>query len=220
MARLIITESEKNNIHKMYGLIMEQGKTIVSIEKKIPITSGKDENGDIVDTTDWDGVHAIFSSKRKEYSDNLVSRVEPYLQTEKFRVTDVKISSEKNGKEITTKGSVTLTPISQGQKPHIVFTTRGSLGNDYVNRYDKQVNGLENRIKSTYGSTSVETFGPFDVKIKNTKIKYKQIFYAADSNQPQSKTNQQQNKPKENIKTVINPFRVDYSEIQTGYDDY
>jgi hypothetical protein len=170
-------------IKSMMGLIMEQNSTVVSIEGKVPITSGKDNKGNIVDTTDWDGVHAIISSKRPEYSDTLIDRVEPYLKTGKYRVTNVKISSKKVGSEIITNGSVTLTISSQGQKPHTIFTTRGSLGDDYVARYDAQVNGLEERIKSTYGSTSVETFGPFDVNVVGTNVNYKQIFYAADSSE-------------------------------------
>jgi hypothetical protein len=209
--KFIIEESEKNNIRKMHGLIMEQKETIISIEGKVPITSGKNDKGKIVDTTDWDGVHAILSSKKKEYADNLVSRVEPYIKTGNYIVTNVKISSKKVGSEIVTNGSVSLTPVPQGKKPHTIFTTRGSLGKDYVDRYDEQVNGLEERIKSTFGSTLVETFGPFDVNIEGTKVNYKQIFYAADSNQtPQTKTNQQQpsNKP-----TVGNPFKVNYSTI-------
>jgi hypothetical protein len=175
-------------IKSMMGLIMEQNSMVVSIEGKVPITSGKDDKGNIVDTTDWDGVHAIISSKRPEYNDTLVDRVEPYLKRKKYRVTNVKISSKKVGSEIITNGSVTLNLITQGQKPHTIFTTRGSLGYDYIARYDAQVSGLEDRIKSTYGSTSVETFGPFDVNVVGTSVNYKQIFYAADSSETAQNT--------------------------------
>lgn len=173
-----------SRIKSMMGLIMEQTTFNVSIENKIPIVYGKDKNGKTVDNTDWDGVHAIFSSQRPEFTDNLVNRVSPYLKTGKYVVTNVTISAKKINNEIVTKGDVTLTEIAQGQKPHTVFASRGSIGYDYANRHDEQVTNIKSRLKANYNG-KVTTFGPYEVDVVGTGVKFRQTFFAVEnSGQP------------------------------------
>jgi len=140
--------------------------------------------------TDWDTVHGYFGSKK--LADNLERRVSKALTEGNYRVENVVISTVMKGGTITTTGTVDLRPISAGELPHKYFTTRGSIGatsNDpkvisdpdyYVNRHDKQVNGLDGRLKAYYKSNGVETFGPYEIFIKKTGYAYKQSFFAIE----------------------------------------
>jgi len=165
MGRFIITESDKQNILGMYGLINEQ-------TKDVPITGEQPVNN-----TDWDLVHGILGSKRID--DDLEKRVGDALQNGNYRVSGVKISSFKQGDKIITTGNVTLTNPTQGQKPHKYFTTRGSIGGSYEQRHDTQVSGLSDRLKNYYKG-EVEVFGPFTVQVKGTNVFYKQSFFAIE----------------------------------------
>jgi hypothetical protein len=173
MKRFIITEEEKNSIRNMYGLINEQS---VKIQGKQPAQG-----------TDWDLVHGILGSKRLD--DDLEYRVGEELKKGNYRVTKVGVTSKKVGNEIITDASVDLVP--DNNKPHKIFTTRGSIGGNYVARHDQQVNGLSDRLK-TYYKGEVTVFGPYDISVQRTNVKYKQTFFAVEG-QPQSVQNQQQN---------------------------
>jgi hypothetical protein len=165
MKKFIITESDKQNILGMYGLINEQTNNIT-------ITGEQPANN-----TDWDLVHGILGSKRID--DDLEKRVGDALQKGNYRVSDVKISSFKQGDKIITTGNVTLTNPGQGQKPHKYFTTRGSIGGSYEQRHDTQVSGLSDRLKNYYKG-EVEVFGPFTVQVKGANVFYKQSFFAIE----------------------------------------
>jgi hypothetical protein len=173
-------------IKSMMGLIMEQNIKRVSIQGKVKITSGKDKNGKIVDTTNWDSVHGILGSKKK--TDDLEKRVDDELKIDNYRVVNVSFSSKKVGSVIITNGYVDLKPVSGNELPHKVFTTRGSIGDDYENRHDIQVSGLDGRLKSTYNG-NVTTFGPYTVTVAGTNVNYKQSFFAVEG---QSSQGQQQ----------------------------
>jgi hypothetical protein len=162
-------------IKTMMGLIMEQGVKIVSIQGKVPITSGRDNSGNIVDTTDWDGVHGILSSKK--IKDTLEKRVSTELTNGSYRVTKVTVTASKSGNKIITDGSVELTPVTTN--PHKIFATRGSIGDDYVNRHDEQVTSLKSRLKANYGG-KVTTFGPYDINVVGTGVNFKQSFFASE----------------------------------------
>jgi len=165
MKRFIITESDKQNILGMYGLINEQTKNI-TITGEQPVNN-----------TDWDLVHGILGSKRID--DDLEKRVGDALQNGNYRVSGVEISSFKQGDKIITIGSVRLINPAQGQTPHKYFTTRGSIGGSYEERHDNQVSGLSDRLKNYYKG-EVEVFGPFTVQVKDTNVFYKQSFFAIE----------------------------------------
>jgi hypothetical protein len=188
--RILISESEKNEIHKMYGLIKEQSSKRISIEGKQPV------NG-----TDWDLVHGILGSKRID--DDLEKRVGDVLQTGNFRVSNVFVSSKKSGNEIITTGVVDLVAPSQGQNPHKYFTTRGSIGDNYEQRHDTQVQGLEDRLKSYYKG-EVTLFGPYTINVVGTNYKFKQSFFAIEGSglQQQSQSNQTQQQTQKNNNTI------------------
>jgi len=185
--KFIISESEKNDIRKMYGLISEQSIKRVSIQGKQP-----------VDNTDWDLVHGILGSKRID--DDLEKRVGDELQTGNFRVSKVYLTSKKIGNEIVTDGAVDLIPVTADQNPHKYFTTRGSIGGDFENRHDTQVQGLEDRLKNYYKG-DVTVFGPYTINVEGTNYKFKQSFFAIEG-----KETQQSQQPGKSVKIVGNGF--------------
>lgn len=131
--------------------------------------------------TNWDLVHGILGSK--ELNDDLEQRVSDKLSQLKmggnYSVTNIKIQSYKNRGYIHTKATVYINESTDG-KSYTVFTTRGSIGHDYIKRHDKQVLGLSKRLSDYYNGT-VKTFGPYEVCVSDENgdcfIKYKQSFY-------------------------------------------
>jgi hypothetical protein len=200
--KFIITESEKNDIRRMYGLIKEQSSKRISIEGKQPI------NG-----TDWDLVHGILGSKRID--DDLEKRVGDVLQSGNFRVSNVFVTSKKSGNEIITTGVVDLVIPSQGQNPHKYFTTRGSIGGSYEQRHDTQVQGLEDRLKSYYKG-DVTLFGPYTIDVVGTNYKFKQSFFAIEGSGSQQQTQTTNSKPMTIVGTDITDLRTKLKSETAG----
>lgn len=186
--KFVISEQERNQIRGLYkGLLIEEQNSDVTITGQQPFPD-----------TDWDLVHAPFGSQRLQ--DDLEDRVSKALANGNYRVENVVISTVKKGNTINTNGTVSLRPVSANEIPHKYFTTRGSIGvvakteqekadpNYYVTRHDRQVNGLEDRLKSHYKSNGVEVFGPYEIFISGTNYAYKQSFFAIEG-QPSNKTN-------------------------------
>ena len=164
-------QEDIKRIKSMMGLIMEQNSTIISIQGRQSI------NG-----TDWDLVHGILGSNR--ITDDLEQRVGDELKNGNYRVTKVYVSSKRVGNEIVTDGVVDLLPVTGNELPHKVFTTRGSIGVDYENRHDTQINGLEGRLQ-TYYKGNVTVFGPYVVNVDGTNVKFKQSFFAIEGQSSQ-----------------------------------
>lgn len=187
-----------SRIKSMMGLIMEQGVKIVSIQGRQPVSG-----------TDWDLVHGILGSNRID--DDLEKRVGDELKNGNYRVTKVYVSSKQSGNEIITDGSVDLTPINGNELPHKIFTTRGSIGGDYENRHDTQVNGLEGRLQSYYKG-KVTTFGPYTVTVNGSNVKYKQSFFAVEGQPLQGQQTNRQN-------TQQTPISVSDSDMEKFRND-
>ena len=173
MGKFILTEEDRKSIRGLYGL-NEQSSEIVSIKGEQPYPNG----------TDWDLVHGILGSKR--LSDDLEKRVSEKLKSGSYRVTDVKISSYVSDNKVITDGTVTL--VSDINNPDIAFTTRGSIGGNYEQRHDNQINGLVDRLSAYYQGITRQ-FGPFIVNVKGSSWRYKQSFFAV------SKQNTEPSKP-------------------------
>ena len=201
-------------IKSMMGLIMEQNNKRISIQGRQSI------NG-----TDWDLVHGILGSNR--LTDDLEQRVGDELKNGNYRVTKVYISSKKVGNEIVTDGAVDLSPVTGNELPHKVFTTRGSIGGDYENRHDAQVNGLEGRLQ-TYYKGNVTVFGPYIVNVDGTNVKFKQSFFAIEG---QSSQGQQSSKPtliegngfndlRNKLKTQTSGITIDENSVRIDINTY
>jgi hypothetical protein len=170
----------------------------------------------------------------------LEERVSKVLSGGTYVVDNVVISTVKQGNTIKTNGTVSLRQASPNETPHKYFTTRGSIGDIntdkgdpdyYVNRHDKQVGGLDGRLKSFYKSNNVETFGPYEIFISGTTYAYKQSFFAIEGQKSQSNNNQQitvqgtnesdlRNKMKAQTNISINPnsFIVDMNNYKISFE--
>jgi len=142
---------------------------IVTIEGKQPYVN-----------TDWDLVHGILGSNR--LNDDLEDRVSDRLSQlsyGNYNVKSIKLVSYKHGDYIYTKAKVYIGK-SDDNKSYTVFTTRGSIGYNYVKRHDEQVYGLPKRLSYVYGG-EVKVFGPYVVCVSDENgvcfMKYKQSFY-------------------------------------------
>ena len=172
MKKFVITESEVLQIKSLYGL-NEQTKVpkndYVDIQGIQPYPNG----------TNWDLVHGILGSK--ELDDDLESRVSKKLKEGIWRVRgiDGPWTFIRNNNVIT---NCTVSLVEVDNNPDIAFTTRGSIGTNFEQRHDTQVNGLVERLNALYkGST--RTFGPYIRKITGTNWAYKQTFFVV-SKQP------------------------------------
>lgn len=157
------------NLHHTYST---SECIVVTIEGKQPYNKGLN--------TDWDLVHGILGSTR--LTDDLEERVSKQLSQlshSNYNVKDIKIDSYKQGDYIYTKAKVYISK-SEDNKSYTIFTTRGSIGYNYIKRHDEQMNGLSKRLSNTYGGT-VKTFGPYIICVANENgdclIRYKQSFY-------------------------------------------
>lgn len=162
----IVSVVFSQNLHHTYT---EKNHYVVTIEGKQP-----------TDNTDWDLVHGVLGSKR--LTDDLEERVSKQLSQMfgNWNVKDIKIESYKQGNYIYTKAKVYIGR-SDDNKSYTVFTTRGSIGYDYVRRHDEQVFGLTERLSTYYGNGTVKTFGPYVICVSDENgecfMKYKQSFY-------------------------------------------
>ena len=195
MKKFVITESEILQIKSLYGL-NEQTTVpkddVVSIQGIQPYPNG----------TNWDLVHGILGSK--ELDDDLESRVSKKLKEGIWRVRNIEGPySYISGDNVITNCHVSL--IEVDNNPDIAFTTRGSIGTNFEQRHDTQVNGLVERLNALYkGST--RTFGPYIRKIKGTNWAYKQTFFVV-SKQPVNQSGKSpflQNGVYKGIRTVDN----------------
>jgi len=155
----------------LFVVTIVSSQHVVTIEGKQPYPN-----------TDWDLVHGILGSNR--LNDDLEQRVSDKLSQLRmdgtYNVTDIKIQSYKNSGYIYTKATVYINESTDG-KSYTVFTTRGSIGYDYIKRHDEQALGLSKRLSDYYNGT-VKTFGPYEVCVSDENgdcfIKYKQSFYS------------------------------------------
>ena len=209
-------EENINRIKEVMGVINEQAQVETishTITQPYP-------------NPNWDTVHA-FSTKASD--SDLEDKVGLKLKSGNYRVVDVRISTTIIGNTIQTKGDVDLKMIAQNEMPHISFTTRGSIGIPgainkegltYVDRHDKQVKGIEDRLKAYYKSNDVKTFGPFEIAIDKTNYAYKQTFFAIEgtptpTNQqtPTTITANSMDELRTNLKTQTQNISIDPNTI-------
>ena len=213
MGKFIITEEDRKSIRGLYGL-NEQSSEIVSIKGEQPYPNG----------TDWDSVHGILGSKK--IYDDLEDRVGKKLKEGNYRVTNVKVLSYVSDNKVITDGTVTL--VSDTNNTDIAFTTRGSIGDNYEQRHDNQVNGLVDRLSAYYQGTARQ-FGPFIVDVKGTSWKYKQSFFAiskpntqpSQPNEPETKSidGNSLNEFRENLKSKTADILIDENSVNFSYSN-
>lgn len=152
----------------------------VSFERKEPVSN-----------PDLDLVHGALGSKRLD--DDFEKRVQDELSNqvnagEKPDVTNIKVVTEVKGGYVITKASCDIVE-SQDGIAYTHFTTRGSIGNDYEIRHDKQIDGLVGRLENAYGGVSKQVGDSFEItfRVGNHSVSYKQSFFVASDGKPVAK---------------------------------
>lgn len=135
-----------------------------------------------ISNPDLDMVHGILGSAR--LSDDFSQRVSDELvrlnkEGYKTDVSNIKIKTYIQGNKIITESSCDIIESTNGVS-YDIFTTRGSIGYDFEKRHDKQVDGIIERLKNSYGGEAkkIETF-IISFELNNQKIYYKQSFFVA-----------------------------------------
>jgi len=170
MKKLLITESEKNDIRKMYGLIKEQSLTL-------PVTVT-----DSYTATNCDELHAFQGTGGKVIGNMNVTvgnkLQEIYNSGVNPKVTNVKV--EVNGMTVT--WTVTIDKSNDG-KAWVGFTSRGAGCNqDVKNRavsasVGNDIQTAKSKIESTYGEQDIEIEIVNDYFYNGGNNSFRQVFY-------------------------------------------
>jgi hypothetical protein len=165
------------------------------------------EGSQPVSNPDLDLVHGFLGSNRLQ--DDFAKRVEDELKNQVKNgnepdVSNIQVRTYVQGNKIITKASCDIVESVDGIA-YAHFTTRGSIGSNYTQRHDNQVNGLINRLENYYGGVAKQVGNSIEIsfKINNNTISYKQSFFVASDDK--NITNNQNTK--QIIGTDINDLR-------------
>jgi hypothetical protein len=170
MGKLVLTEEEKNDIRKMYGLIKEQGITLPTTVTDSYTASNCDE------------LHAFQGTGGKVIGNMNVTvgnkLQEIYNSGVSPKVTNVKV----NVQGMTVTWTVTIDKSNDG-KAWVGFTSRGAGCNqDVKNRAESAASGndmqtAKSKIESTYGEQAIEIEMVNDYLYNGGDNSFRQVFY-------------------------------------------
>jgi hypothetical protein len=142
----------------------------------------------------------------KRLDDDFEKRVQDELTDqvnvgEKPDVINIKVETYVKGGYIVTRASCDIVE-SQDGIAYTHFTTRGSIGQDYEIRHDKQIDGLVGRLENAYGGVSkqldvihfdksgdevVDKSPVITFRLGNQNVSYKQSFFVVSDGKPVNK---------------------------------
>ena len=141
------------------------------------------EGSQPISNPDLDLVHGILGSNRLQ--DDFAERVEDELKNQvnngnKPDVANIQIKTYVQGDKIITKASCDIVQSVDGIA-YTHFTTRGSIGSNYAQRHDIQINGLVGRLENHYGGVAKQVGNPIEIsfKVNGNVISYKQSFFVS-----------------------------------------
>ena len=193
------------------------------------------EGSEPISNPDLDLVHGILGSNRLQ--DDFAERVEDELKNQvnngnKPDVANIQVRTYVQGNKIITKASCDIVESVDGIA-YTHFTTRGSIGSNYVQRHDNQINGLIGRLENHYGGVAKQVGDSFEIsfKINGNVISYKQSFFVSsdDKNIKNNQTTQQitgtdindlrdkLNTETRNIYIDVNSINVDMKNYKVSY---
>jgi hypothetical protein len=148
---------------------------------------------------DLDLVHGALGSKELKRKGELdfEQKVSNELKKQfnlgkKPDVSNIKVKTYIEDDQIITEASCDIVESADGIA-YTVFTTRGSIGDDYMRRHDEQVDGLVGKLENAYGvaKKAGKTFN-ITFQVNGQTISYKQSFFvASDSKQPEMQQSEQ-----------------------------
>jgi hypothetical protein len=189
------------------------------------------EGSEPISNPDLDLVHGILGSNRLQ--DDFAERVEDELKNQvnngnKPDVANIQVRTYVQGDKIVTKASCDIVQSVDGIA-YTHFTTRGSIGSNYVQRHDNQINGLINRLENYYGGVAKQVGDSVEIsfKLNNNVIAYKQSFFV--SSEDKNMTNNQNieqitgsdiNNLRDKLNTETKDIYIDINSIIVDIKNY
>jgi len=225
--KFIIKESEKNNIRRMYGLIVEQAETPVCNDAGCSGTyKGPefDNNGDVAHQYSNTMANAVGIKLKELYDAGTYVKV----NMEAITMSATSVHNGENSNPTVVTITIPFIKVTDKCEAYTSFDHVGGWGHTpALERRKTELKSLlipgETFDISKEKSTNPNSPNFPDGSLNEYWIQWKEktrqsnCVGTTNKNQP-NQTNQQQNKSKENIKTIINPFRVDYDKI--SIDDF
>lgn len=193
MGKFILTKEDKKSIRSLYGL-NEQTITL-----PLPIS-------DTFTSYDEDSAHRLTGLEKK--IDIALEKI--YNQGINPKMYDVKLQVVRNGNTFTTSSSLIIDKSNDG-KAWTGFATRGSIGYDYVNRADGQIDGSANadgrslKEKLESGADAVEIIPISNSPITINNVQLKQYFVQFTKS---SKPNHASSKPTPKNQTELTGAQI------------
>jgi predicted nucleotidyltransferase len=178
-----------------------------------------------ISNPDLDLVHGALGSKR--LNDDFSQRVTNELENQINKgntpdVSNIEVSTYIQGNQIITEASCDIIQ-SQDGIAYANFTTRGSIGDDYVNRHDEQVTGLVDRLEKIFGGVAKQVGKTFTItfQVNGQTISYKQSFFvASDSKQSQTISGKDFTDLRQKLKDQTKDISIDPNSIEINIDNF
>ena len=211
-------QEQINRINQMMGLLTEQTRVLDSVYGPV----GKQS----ISNPDLDLVHGILGSKRiqDDFSERVTQSLKEWNDKGyKTDVTNIKIKTYIEGNEIITESSCDIVESTDGNS-YNEFTTRGSIGDDFNERHDNQIDGLVNRLEQYYGGNAKQVGKSFIISfnLNGNNISYKQSFFVASSKNGGETIIQGKdiNDLRTKIKEQTQNISIDPNSITVDMDEY
>lgn len=137
-----------------------------------------------LDQVDWDLAHGVSS---KRIPDDFIQACEEASKQDKIKIIDftMNIVYSPSSNSINSKFEATWVPPQGNEKPDTIFTSRGSIGDNYQNRFKEQVylpnedgKNLQERLIDVYPGAKFKDwlFENQEITYPGGSISYSQIF--------------------------------------------
>ena len=189
------------------------------------------EGSQPISNPDLDLVHGILGSNRLQ--DDFAERVEDELKNQvnngnKPDVSNIQVRTYVQGDKIITKASCDIVQSVDGIA-YTHFTTRGSIGSNYAQRHDIQINGLIGRLENYYGGVAKQVGDSIEIsfKINGNVISYKQSFFVSsdvknikNNQSAQQITGTDINDLRDKLNTETRNIYIDVNSINVDMKNY
>jgi hypothetical protein len=145
-----------------------------------------------VSNPDLDLVHGALGSKRlkedfeQKVQDELTKQISAGKKPD---VSNIKVTTYVKNGLVITEATCDIMESTDGTA-YSHFTTRGSIGDDYDVRHDKQIDGLIDRLEKNYGGKAKQVGKTFNITfiLNGQAITYRQSFFIASDQEVNDET--------------------------------